>query len=131
MNNTKEHGGHFWFGLFLGGLVGGFIIFLLGTKEGKKLIERLIEKTEMYEEELEEKIEQLQQKGEDLAQEVQEVKEKVARKVKEEKNKASETVVSKMDAALSKLEDIQKKGVEVTEEFHRNYFKKDGKPLVS
>lgn len=128
---NKENGGNFWFGFFLGGLIGGIIIFLMGTKEGKKLIERLIEKTETYEEELEEKVAKLQKRGEDLLTDVQAVKEKIYRRVDEGKEKVSDILVSKLDDVLTKIEDVQKKGVEITQDMHRNYFKKNGKTLTS
>jgi gas vesicle protein len=129
--NKDQNGGNFMIGFFLGGLVGGFIIFLMGTKEGKKIVERLIEKTEIYEEELEEKVEDLQKKGEDLLAQAQEVKEKLSSSIAGGKNKVSESLVTKMDEALTKIEDIQKKGVSLTEEVHKNYFKKNGRSLSS
>lgn len=128
---SKENGGNFWVGFFLGGLAGVFIIFLLGTKEGKKLIERFIEKAELYEQDIEDKVESLQKKGEDLLHEAQEVKEKISDSIENGKKDVSETLITKMDQAFTKIEDIQKKGVSLTEEVHRNYFKKDGKTLTS
>jgi len=127
----KESGGNFWLGFFLGGLVGAFIIFVLGTKEGRKIAEKLVEQAEIYEEELEEKVAKLQKHGENLLEEAKAVKEKVAKEAAGGKKSISNKLVSKMDETLSKIEDIQKKGVELTREVHRNYFKKNGKPLVS
>lgn len=131
MSENKNNSGNFWLGFFLGGLIGAFIIFLLGTKQGRKILEEIVEKAELYEEELEEKISQLQKKGEDLLQEAEEVKEKVVRDVETGKKTISDSLVSKIDQTLTKIEDIQKKGVALTEEVHHHYFKKNGKKLTS
>lgn len=130
MNNEKGNN-NFWVGFFLGGLVGAFIIFFLGTKQGKKLADQLIEESEEYEEELEEKIAILQQKGEEFLKEAIGVKEKVTREVEIGKRTVTESLAQKMDAALTKLEDVQKKGVALTEDVHHHYFKRNGKKLVS
>jgi gas vesicle protein len=129
--NSTPHKNNFWIGFFLGGLIGGFIIFLLGTKEGKKLIEKLIEKTEEYEEDIEDKVSTIQKKGDTLLSEVETVKEEVLHKVEDGKKATTESIVSKMDEALSRIEELQKKGMSLTEEVHRNYFKKNGRKLVS
>lgn len=135
MENTIDHkdskAGNFWFGFFIGGLLGAFIIFVLGTKEGKKLAEKIKEKGELAEEDLEKKVARLQKKGEDLIEEAKGVKEKVISKIDEKKEAASDTLISKMDEAFTRIADLQKKGVELTEEVHQKYFKKNGKPLSS
>lgn len=101
MSEDKYHG-NFWFGFFIGGLVGGFIIFLLGTREGKKLLTKLEEKGELFEEDLERKATDTQA-----------------------------SVINKMDQTLSKIEDIQKQGAALTSEIRHKYFKKNGKTLAS
>lgn len=131
MNSENKGQGSFWLGFFLGGLVGAFIVFFLGTKKGKEITEKLIENAELYEDELEQKIAKLQERGEQFLQEAQEVKEKVTKEVKGGKKAVSENLLSKMDQTLTQIEDIQKKGVAITSEVHHRYFKKNGKPLVS
>lgn len=130
MNNEKGNNS-FWIGFFLGGLVGAFIVFLMGTKQGKKLAEQIFDEVEIYEEELEEKVAKLQKKGEELLEEAQNVKEKMVAEVENRKKIVSDTLVNKMDDALTKIENIQKKGVELTQEVHHNYFKRNGKKLSS
>lgn len=130
MNNEKGSN-NFWVGFFLGGLVGAFIIFFMGTKQGKKLADQLIEDAEEYEEELEEKVARLQKKGEELLEEAKGVKNKVIREVESGKKKVTDRLATKMDETLTKIEDIQKKGVELTQEVHHHYFKRNGKKLVS
>ncbi|KKS45079.1 hypothetical protein A3J20_01065 [Candidatus Gottesmanbacteria bacterium RIFCSPLOWO2_02_FULL_42_29] len=131
MTNENSKPGNFWFGFFIGGLVGAFTIFLLGTKEGKRLAEKLREKGEEYEEGLEEKVAGLQKKGEEFLSEATRVKEKIVKEFDEKKKEATEDLVSKMDATFSRLEELQKKGIELTEDVHKRHFKKDGKPLAS
>lgn len=130
MNNEKGSN-NFWIGFFLGGLVGAFIIFIMGTKQGKKLADRLIEETELYEEELEEKVARLQKKGEELLEEAKDIKDKVIKEVEDGKKDVTDRLATKMDEALTKIEDIQKKGVAITSEVHHHYFKRNGKKLVS
>lgn len=43
MNNDNQNEGKFLSGFLLGLLVGGFVVFLLGTKKGKKLLKAISE----------------------------------------------------------------------------------------
>lgn len=44
MNNNESHqGGNFFQGFLFGAIVGGSIVFLLGTKKGKKLLKTITE----------------------------------------------------------------------------------------
>ncbi|KKS95984.1 MAG: hypothetical protein UV73_C0012G0012 [Candidatus Gottesmanbacteria bacterium GW2011_GWA2_43_14] len=36
-----------------------------------------------------------------------------------------------MDETFSRIEELQKKGMELTEDVHKRHFKKDGKTLAS
>lgn len=130
MNNEKGNN-YFWVGFFLGGLVGAFIIFLMGTKRGRKLACQLVEEAETYEEELEEKVAKLQKKGEAFLEEAKGIKDKVSSEIESGKRTVTESLAQKMDAALTKLENVQKKGVALTEDVHHHYFKRNGKKLVS
>ena len=121
----------FWLGFILGGLFGAATIFLLGTKEGKKLAKKLLEKTEVFEEELEEKISKLEDSGQDFLKEAQAVKDRIVNDIDKEKKQISTVLASKMNQTLGKIEDIQKKGVELTKEVRHRYFKKNGKTLTS
>ena len=131
MNENQGKNNHFWLGFVLGGLFGAFIIFILGTKEGKKLADQLTEKTELYEEDIEEKVAKLQKKGEELLQQAEAVKDRIVKEVETHQQKASDNLIAKMDKTLANIENIQKKGVELTQEVHHRYFKKNGKPLTS
>ena len=129
--NENNKNGNFWMGFFMGVILGGIIIFLAGTKKGKKLLEKLLDQAEIYEEELEEKLENLNKRGEEFLKEAQAVKDKVIHEVDSDKKVLSSTLISKMDQTLSKIEDIQKKGVALTEDVHHRYFRKNGKSLTS
>lgn len=43
MDNNNQNEGKFLSGFLLGLLVGGFVVFLLGTKKGKKLLKAISE----------------------------------------------------------------------------------------
>lgn len=129
--NNERGSNNFWVGFFLGGLFGAFLIFLWGTKEGKRIAKGILEKGEVFEDDIEEKILTLQQKGEALVNQAEEVKKHIAEEIEDKKHTVSDELVSRMDEALSKLEEVQKKGVNLTQDVHHHYFKKGGKPLVS
>src|SRR3990167_7855535 len=100
-HSTGSGQGNFWLGFFIGGFIGVVIIVLLGSK------------------------------GEELLAEAQEVKEKAVEKIEEKKEVMGEVIVEKMDQVLTNIESAQAKGMELTQEVHHRYFKKDGKPLIS
>jgi len=129
MNNGKEQNGNFWFGFFFGGLIGAFIIFILGTREGKKLAKKLGDRVEDYEEDLEQKVAKLQRQGEDFLEQAKDVKARISEGLVDQKQEIAENIISKVDQTLTNIEEIQKKGVDLTEEIHNRYFKKNAKPL--
>jgi len=43
LSTNSGHGNNFFSGFLLGILVGGFVVFLLGTKKGKKLLKTISE----------------------------------------------------------------------------------------
>lgn len=128
---NNQNNGNFWFGFFIGGVVGAAVIALVGTKEGKKIAAQLLEKGEALEEDLEQKIKILETKGEELLSQAEEVRLKAMEKVEENKEIISEHLLNRMDEALTKIEDVQKQGVNITQDVHHRYFKKDGKVLSS
>ncbi len=91
----------------------------------------MLEKTEELEEDFESKLRNLQDKGEELLLQAQEVKKEAIEKVEEKKELLSKETLDKLDATLTKIEEVQQKGVELTQEVHHRYFKKGGKPLIS
>lgn len=131
MSDEQKAPGQFWFGFFAGGILGAFLIFILGTKEGKKLAKKLEEKAELVEEDLEQKIGKLEKKGQELLSEAEAMKDKVTTVIEDKKQSTSDELIKKMDETFSRIENIQKKGVALTEEVHKKFFKKDGKTLSS
>lgn len=127
--NNENKSSNFWLGFLLGGIFGAFLIFLLGTREGKRLAKKIIEKGELFDEDLEEKVEKLQANGKKFLKQAEDVKEKVSNETNKDKKKIGSRLINKMDKALTKIESIQKKGVEVTSKIHKRHFKKNGKPL--
>ena len=43
MNNNGNHGNKFFEGFMWGAIIGGLIVFLMGTKKGKKLLKAITE----------------------------------------------------------------------------------------
>ena len=72
-----NNNGNFLPGFILGGILGALIIFILGTKEGKKLLEKLVDHVENSGGDFEKKIGKIQEKGEELLEEAKDIKEKV------------------------------------------------------
>lgn len=131
MNNEHEPQGNFWMGFVIGAVVGAVLIFLFGTKEGKKLMKLFEERSELFEEDLEQKITSLQNQGEEFLKKAEDVKAHIIKEVADGKNTISEQMVSRMDDTLTKIEDLQKKGVELTHDVRHNYFKRNGKKLAA
>lgn len=90
MENENKPG-NFWPGFFLGGLFGAILLFLWGTKEGKKITKLLAEKGELLEEDIENKLSELEDKGEKIVGDVQKqtvkkIAQKIVGEVKEKLN---------------------------------------------
>ena len=58
----------FLLGLFIGGLIGAFLIFFMGTKEGKKAKKLLEQKGEDTLDDLHDQIDALEQKGKEIVE---------------------------------------------------------------
>ena len=105
--NNEHKDNKFWFGFFIGGLIGAAIIVLLGTKEGNK-IEKLLEK-----------------KGkdvlEDLGDKVEDLKEKVVEEVQEKKEILTEVATEKLDETLLHIETLQQQGLQNTQKLRRAF----------
>lgn len=100
MNNEK-HDNRFWFGFFIGGLLGAILLFFMGTKEGKKTGKALEDKGKDLLEEFQDKVEEIKEKKEDL----------------------TDSAVEKMDTALAQIEKLQEQSVETTKHIRQRFFK--------
>ncbi len=113
----------FWFGLFLGGLIGGVLIYLLGTKEGKKLSEELQGKGEGWLAEVEKKLHELEQQGGTILQKGEALKDHILDKAEGAKEHLSDDVVNKVDKALEHIEKLQERGRNTTSQIRKRLFK--------
>ncbi len=112
--NEERHDNRFWFGFFIGGLIGAGIIVLLGTKEGKKIEQLLEKKGKDALDDLEEKVKDLKEKGEIL-------KDEVVEQVIEKKEELTELASEKVDETLSHIESLQQQGLHNTQKLRRAF----------
>lgn len=131
MNDNSHKSGNFWLGFFLGGLIGAFIIFVLGTKEGKKISQFLEDEEKDVRNKIDDKIHTLKTKGEQYLEEAGDLQKKVKQEVVADAKTVSQTIVDKLDDSLGQLQEVQKKGAELTAEVRNRFFKKNGKQLSS
>ena len=124
----------FWAGLFLGGILGGLIIALLGTEKGKKLVKKIEEegldfldetKDKIAEKipELEHKGQELVERGKELVQEGRNLEEKLAEKIVEAKADMTQQALAQADSALEHIEKLQQHGRNATAELRKRLFK--------
>ena len=109
MNNNKG----FWVGIFIGGLLAAILLFLMTTKEGKKLAEKLMERIEDVVDDLENNLDEVKDKAVEI------------------KETMSEKGLEKLDTALTKLEEVQEQAQETTRNLRHRFFVKNGKKLAS
>ncbi|OGG21140.1 hypothetical protein A3D03_05835 [Candidatus Gottesmanbacteria bacterium RIFCSPHIGHO2_02_FULL_40_13] len=131
MNDNSHKSGNFWLGFFLGGLIGAFIIFVLGTKEGKKISRFLEDEEKDVKNKIDDKIHTLKTRSEKYLEEAGDLQKKVKQEVAAGAQKVSQTLVDRLDDSLGQLQEVQKKGVELTEAVRNRFFKKNGKHLSS
>ncbi len=113
----------FFFGLFLGGIVGALIVFFLGTKEGKKAGKLIEEKSKKVLDDVKEKVEELEVKGKELIDHGNEIKEQVIETLEEKKDELTEAASAKLESALSQIEQLQEQSLNTTAEIRKRYFK--------
>ncbi len=121
--NENNRDNKFMIGFFIGGLIGAGLMFLLGTKEGKKL-EKLVEKKGKETlSDLEDKVDELKEKGEELIKKGEMIKEKVLEQVEEKKSDFTHEATKRLDSALASVEEIQEKGLATTSSVRKHLFK--------
>ncbi len=109
---NKKQDPSFWFGMFLGGFVGALILYLLGTKEGKKVTKEFEEEGEGFFAEIEKKLIEVEKKGSDFLEHAAESKDEIV-----------ETVVKGVDTTLSHIEKLQEHGRATTSQIRKRLFK--------
>jgi gas vesicle protein len=122
-NSNKQGDSRFFLGFFIGGLIGAVIIFLLGTKEGKKTGKILEERGKDLLDDLHEQIKDLEKKGEALVKQGEEIKEEVVDRILEKKEDLTVTATERLDDALSHIEKMQEQSRETTAEIRKRLFK--------
>lgn len=123
----SEHEGHgdfkFFFGLCIGGLIGAFTIFFLGTKEGKKAGKALEEKGKDILDDVSDRVTDLEEKGQELVEKGNVIKDQVIEKIEEKKEVFTEAATEKLDTALAEIEQIQAQGQQTTADLRKRIFK--------
>ena len=129
---TEHKGeGKFFFGLFLGGLVGAIMVFFLGTPEGKKAGKALKKKGEALLSDLEVKVEEFQSKGKDLIAHGEELKDDLKVRLMDKKEELTNEAVTRIDKTLENIETLQQKGLETTENLRKQFKNPPKKTTVS
>lgn len=124
--SDEKNDGSFFLGIILGGVIGGIIIFILGTKEGKKLLEKVIDHVENPGDDLEKEIGKLESKGRQFLKDASDI----SKKIKTGNETISQIISSKIDSALKRGENIRNRDIKpVNEVKPRRTFKKNGKKL--
>lgn len=123
MSEEHRQDPRFWFGFFLGGLLGAIVLFFVGTKEGQKTGKKIRETGEDFVDDLQGRLEDLKQKGRELAEESETLKEELAVKIGQEKEKLTEDVTKKLDDVLTHIEAIQERGRRTTASIRKGLFK--------
>jgi len=111
--NNERHDNRFWFGFFIGGLLGAILLFFMGTKEGKKTGKVLEEKGKDL----------LEKRGKELVKQGEEIKEQVVDEIKEKKEDLTDAAAEKLDTALAQIEKLQEQSVETTKHIRQRFFK--------
>lgn len=120
MNEKETNEGNFWLEFIIGSIVGALTVFFLGTKEGKKYIENLIDKIQNSENSSEQNSPKLEpkSKNETVNLQIENVVEKPIKKLPD-----------KITSTFGHLVNIQKKGLTILNADKKNVFKKNGKKL--
>lgn len=121
--NNERHDNRFWFGFFLGGLLGAILLFFMGTKEGKKTGKLFEDKGKNLLDELQEKLEEMEKRGKELVKQGGEIKEQVIDELKEKKEDLTDAAAEKLDTALAHIEKLQEQSVETTKHIRQRFFK--------
>lgn len=125
MSESQHHDKDIRFlaGFFIGGLLGALVIFLVGTKEGKKYAHLLSGKGKDMLGDLEGQLEELEKKGKELVKQGEAIKDQVIEQVEEKKEELSEKAAEKLDETLAKIEEVQEKSLQTTANIRKRLFK--------
>lgn len=126
MQNNHDDG-KFWFGFFIGGLLGAIVLFFIGTKEGRKISKDLhrrgLDWGQDIKDELEERLDMLRDKGRELANQGEDIKQQLSEKIDQTGSDINKDLLSKLDSTLSHIEVIQERGRQATADIRKKLFK--------
>jgi len=128
---SRPHNNVFWFGMFLGGLLGALLILVLGTEKGRKLAQKLQKEgleflsaaKDTIGDQVEEKVEVLREKSAELIEKGKEIEAEIVEAMGEAKADLSEAAVEKVDESLAHIEELQQHGRQSTQELRKKLFK--------
>ena len=109
----------------LGLVLGAGLVFLFGTKEGRKIKDKLLEKGKEAVDDLPETVKKLQKEGEQFALRAVEVKTQLESKLEEFSPQAK----TKIRAALAKVEETQRRGRRAAQDARKRFFTRRGKKV--
>jgi gas vesicle protein len=113
-DNGPRPDGKFLIGLVIGGIVGAGAVYLLATKEGKKVRKEVEEKGKELVDDLHEKIEDFEVSGKELLKKGEEIKEQVVEQLEDKKEALTKETTERLDSALAHIEAIQEHGRQTT-----------------
>ncbi|MBI4062429.1 YtxH domain-containing protein [Candidatus Gottesmanbacteria bacterium] len=96
MSEDNHRDIRFWVGFFVGGLLGAIVLFFMGTREGKKT-------------------------GEDILDDIRNRLEGVVKEGKEIKKEVIESTSEKIDTALAHIEELQERGRQTTATLRKQF----------
>lgn len=117
----RKSDGKFWFGFFIGGLLGAVVLFFLGTREGKKAGKFLEKKGEGVLTDLEGKLKDLEKKGKEILTQGEEIKVRVSDELADNKKAFTQEVSHQVDSALAHIEAIQERGRQTTANLRKTF----------
>lgn len=128
---TRPRNNTFWFGMFLGGLLGALLILILGTDKGRKLAQKLQKEglefiddaKDVVGKEVEDKVEVLRNKSAELFEKGKELEAEIVEAMGEAKADFSEAAAEKVDESLAHIEELQQHGRQSTQELRKKLFK--------
>lgn len=121
--NDRDKGTKFWFGFFLGGLIGAGLLFFLGTKEGRQAKKKLEQRGKDLIRELEEKIKEFEDVGKNIIKEGEDIKKEVAKQIENKRENLSKEAGERISQALERVEQIQTSSAKKTSDLRKRFFK--------
>jgi gas vesicle protein len=123
MSEEKNSNAKFFIGVVLGGIIGAIILFLMGTKDGKKTRKELEHKGRELLDDLHEKLDEIEEQGRELAEKGEKLKKHLEEEIEDKKEYLTDEATERVDQVLAKVEAIQEKGLVGTTNLRKKLFK--------